>query len=399
METSKKIVLYSFILTVVSFTLSLVIFEYFYKNSYNSSNLELVAKVTYSENTSRKKPEKHRYWKNLQVHDLLYSGETLKTTEDSILEIEFTNKGGTLRLEPNSLVQLKKMNEKMQLQLFEGQFTTEAKSQIEVVSTKDEAPIKITGKAEVVKKGKKHKIQFSSLNEATEIIQNKQKIAFVKKLKNSLNSPDQAKISSDKKDVKDIRKYYLSWIDEKKITDYQKNSIVLNSDSKPIVLNANKPAEFSVQNNLTSIIDTDSPLKLKAIPAANSVEPSSVATQGKDKSEAKIKKIPERKPAALFTSNSLKANSDGSILIEWKNNLQIQKYDLKLLNSNGKVIKSWSQKKNSSHLKKLKPGQYTFKINGTESSGNYDLSEVTQTIEVPNENNIKRPKLKGIKIK
>jgi hypothetical protein len=64
--------------------------------------------------------------------------------------------------------------------------------------------------------------------------------------------------------------------------------------------------------------------------------------------ETKIKKIPERKPAALFeSSNSLKANSDGSILIEWKKNLQIQKYDLKLLNSNGKVIKSWSQKKNS----------------------------------------------------
>lgn len=385
MSSSKKIFLFSTFITSITLSGSIFYFEYYASHFYHDSDKEIIAQVKNINNISRKKPENHRYWKNISLNDNLHSGETIKTADDSSLEIEFLDNKGWLRLEPDTLLQLRKNKGKFQLALIEGSFESNLNTPIEIKALNDEKPIEISGHAEIKKYPGQKNIQIIGLSDNTLVKkENKPHLLEKNQVVNGNIQPTQLS-----KKIIMQKPTHLQMIDSEKIKS-------INASNKVLILNP--VVNSSPVNSNSPLATTQIKQILQKSQSVPSVPPALTSIQNSKPSLPPTKKNAERRPAALITS-PLQAQKDGSIFIEWKKDSLIRIYKISLLNEGGTAIKNWEQKNNSTTLKKLKPGRYKIKIRGIDVNGKNNMAETEEFIDVPKQNNLQSPKLKGIKVK
>lgn len=406
MKSSKKIIFYSIFLTLLSFSISYWYFEHHLHSESAYSKKEALARVVRTTNISRKKPELHRYWKNIDDGDILYDGETIKTADDSSVEIEFLNQQGKLILDPETLIQLKKKSDGFALELFTGGLSANSSTPVEIQTPDQEESIQLTGVAQVAKKVNQNNLQVASLDDKT-LVQKKQKKIQLKK-NQTLNSKPVAKTNPPL--VIQKKKYlhqYLKSIDKEIVTSQnqthhvQKRELVTQKVFVPQVSPNSLNSSSSAQTPLAPPTETPTTIVKPSEPVSlTPVEPLQTKEVPEESKTTKIQKAPAtRRPAAVMKSETMKASADGSLYLEWLKDSEIREYQLSLRGPKNQLIKSWKQKNNFTTLKNLRPGNYKITVRGQDKKGLMNTADSTQTFEIPSESNIQAPKLKGIKIK
>lgn len=120
MSSNVKRILISFLFSLLG-----IAGTYFYFQKINpvlsfSFNQKPLAQIENLENTSRKKLAEHRTWQVVEFGDSLYSGEMIKTSSDSELQIRFLETNAILNLEADSAITIQKTKDRISIGLVSG---------------------------------------------------------------------------------------------------------------------------------------------------------------------------------------------------------------------------------------------------------------------------------------
>lgn len=85
-----------------------------------NKNNQALAKIIFSSNSVKRQTEGRIIWETLKNGDVLYKGDRIKTSSESIAKIEFLETKAIVNMEPNSVVVISPINNKLSLRLLEG---------------------------------------------------------------------------------------------------------------------------------------------------------------------------------------------------------------------------------------------------------------------------------------
>jgi len=128
LSSIKKRIFISFCASVGGVVATWYYFTHHYTTLRFHINEKPMAQVEKLENISRKKLSQHRTWQVIEFGESLYSGETIKTSSDSDLQIRFLETDALLNLEPDSLITISKNKNSISLNLLEGNLFVDSSS-------------------------------------------------------------------------------------------------------------------------------------------------------------------------------------------------------------------------------------------------------------------------------
>jgi hypothetical protein len=113
-----------------------------------------------------------------------------------------------------------------------------------------------------------------------------------------------------------------------------------------------------------------------------------------DVAERPLLKAPVFEPE----SGNLTADNRGNLTLSWTSLNDVKEYRLRLLDKDGKEIKSAKFVKNSTSLVNLLPGQYKVDISAVDTYGRDSEHGLPRTVVVPDSSGLKAPKLKKVQV-
>ncbi|MBC7458393.1 MAG: hypothetical protein H7235_08955 [Bdellovibrionaceae bacterium] len=166
MSSNVKRILISFLISLLG-----IAGTYFYFEKINPilqfrHDQKPLAQIENLENISRKKLAEHRTWQVVEFGDSLYSGEMVKTSGDSELQIRFLDTNAILNLEPDSAITIQKTKDRVSISLIEGNLFIEnlkSKNGFELEMQTEQGSIRLNQAAAKFTKGLDSKLQFDLL--------------------------------------------------------------------------------------------------------------------------------------------------------------------------------------------------------------------------------------------
>ncbi|MCB0355458.1 MAG: hypothetical protein KDD40_00535 [Bdellovibrionales bacterium] len=95
----------------------------------------------------------------------------------------------------------------------------------------------------------------------------------------------------------------------------------------------------------------------------------------------------------------LQSDKRGRLEVSWKDIQGATKYKIQVLDSRGKVYKSQEVERSLASITKLKPGNYSLKVQAVDEHKRLGESSEIKKVIVPKKSSIQAPKLKNVKVK